>query len=32
VGFPVVVTESKKVAGGGLLIVAERVDEELSES
>jgi len=27
VGFPVVVTESKLVAGGGMLITAERIDE-----
>jgi len=27
VGFPVVVTESKKVAGGGMLIRAERTHE-----
>ena len=27
VGFPVVVTESKEVAGGGMLITAERLHE-----
>ena len=27
VGFPVVVTEAKEVAGGGMLITAERLDE-----
>jgi hypothetical protein len=27
VGFPVVVTESKHVAGGGMLITAERLEE-----
>jgi hypothetical protein len=30
VGFPVVVTESKRVAGGGLLISAERVDGDVN--
>jgi hypothetical protein len=28
VGFPVVVTDSKQVAGGGLLITAERIHED----
>lgn len=32
VGFPVIVTESRQVAGGGLLIAAERVDEEVVEA
>ena len=27
VGFPVVVTESRQVAGGGMLITAERIHE-----
>jgi hypothetical protein len=29
VGFPVIVIESRRVAGGGVLVVAERVDEEV---
>lgn len=28
VGFPVVVTDSKQVAGGGMLITAERIHED----
>jgi hypothetical protein len=27
VGFPAVVTQSRQVAGGGMLIAAERIDE-----
>ena len=30
VGFPVMVTEARQVAGGGMLVLAERVDEEAS--
>jgi hypothetical protein len=32
VGFPVIVTESRRVAGGGLLVVGERVDREVVAS
>ena len=28
-GFPVIVTESKDVAGGGGVVAAERIDEEV---
>jgi hypothetical protein len=30
VGFPVRVLESKDVAGGGVLVVAEKVDEDVA--
>jgi hypothetical protein len=32
VGFPVIVTESKQVAGGGILIAADRIDEEVVQA
>ncbi len=30
IGFPVVVIESRQVAGGGMLIAAQRVDHEVT--
>ncbi len=30
IGFPVIVTESKDVAGGGILVAAEPVDNEVA--
>jgi hypothetical protein len=32
IGFPVIVTESKQVAGGGILVAAEPIDPEAADA